>query len=100
MSNYRQGSNWNDANELRCLQVMLKLQEEKFPRGLQAQLCRQLDNNSKLKYPTLSAKVGNYKSVAGYTKPTNASNCTIHFFNLFGHLRSGDLTNIIQAHMS
>ncbi len=83
---YEYGSGWNDITELQCLLIMKKLvfikgTAEKFPRGPQADLCRELLAKLKkignpLTYESLSAKVSNYKSVAGYNEEHKTSENT------------------------
>jgi len=88
MPGYRYSSQWNDKNELRCLAIFKQLEEEGFPRGLQARLCRDMSKVTKLDFGNISAKVCNYKSVAGVNNPSNASTNTIKFFKRFGMLSS------------
>ncbi|MCA8835448.1 MAG: hypothetical protein K8953_10230 [Proteobacteria bacterium] len=83
---YEYGSGWNDITELQCLLIMKKLvlikgTAEKFPRGPQADFCRELVIELKkignpLEYGSISAKVSNYKSAAGYNEQHNISRNT------------------------
>ncbi len=83
---YEYGSGWNDITELKCLLIMKKLvlikgTAEKFPRGPQADFCRELVIELKkignpLDYGSISAKVSNYKSAAGYNEQHKTSRNT------------------------
>ncbi len=83
---YESGKGWSDLTELQCLRIMKILVNEKgssakFPYGRQADLCRELVAKLKkignpLTYESISAKVSNYKSVAGYNQQHNTSNNT------------------------
>ncbi|HQT05093.1 MAG TPA: hypothetical protein PLU46_08920 [Thiotrichales bacterium] len=75
---------------------MKKAEEKGFPRGLVTELCRQLAQEENIDEGTLKAKVGNYKSLAGYTKITNASSATRHFFNKYGDLSAVSIEAIIR----
>jgi hypothetical protein len=96
MNNYRQGSEWNDEMELRCLLVFKRLEEEKFPRSRQLELCRELSRSSGLDVGNLSAKVSNYKSVAGVNMPSNASENTIAMYKRYGSISSTEITRVID----
>lgn len=76
LNNYRDDSIWDDELELRCFLIYKKAEAQNFKRGLVTNLCRELAKSLKLDEGTLNAKVGNYKSLGGYTKPTNASRAT------------------------
>lgn len=82
-NNYRAGSIWNDELELRCFLIYKKAEAQSFKRGLVTDLCRELAKNQNLDETTLNAKVGNYKSLAGYTKATNASTATKNLFERY-----------------
>ena len=93
---YKDNSFWNDINELRCLIIFKKLQDEKFPRGKQMEYCREMEKISKLDAGNISAKVSNYKSVAGINNHSNASTNTINFFNEYGKLTIKEIENRIK----
>lgn len=94
MSSYRNDSVWNDAHELRCLIVLKKLIAENIPGGKQQKYCRELETITNLSTKTLNAKVGNYKSVAGYTNPTHASKNTIRISNKYKNYAIQELESI------
>lgn len=75
-NNYRDGSVWDDELELRCFLIFKQAEALGFKHGVVAELCRKLAKERNLDEGTLKAKVGNYKSLAGYTRPTNASTAT------------------------
>ena len=83
---YRTGSPWNDLNELRCYLAYRKLERDGFPRGQQAALCHVISETTGLSTGNLSAKICNYKSVAGDNNESNASANTEYFANEYsGH---------------
>ena len=57
--NYKNDSNWNDINELRCLVILKKLIAENFPRNRQIELCKEVERKCNLTSGSLSAKVSN-----------------------------------------
>ncbi len=97
MTTYRQDSMWNDEMELRCLAIFKTLEEEGFPRGRQSELCRKLKEISGLAVGNLSAKVSNYKSVAGVNEPANASSNTIEMYRRYGGMTSAELRSLIES---
>lgn len=88
---YRKTSHWNETNEIRCLIILKKLQADNFPRGKQMEYCRAMSMVTKLDPANISAKVGNYKSVAGVNKPSNASTNTIGLYQKYEHLSIDEL---------
>lgn len=92
---YRESSMWNERNELRCLLIFKKLQAEKFRRGRQMGYCREMAAETHLDAGSISAKICNYKSVAGVNKPSNASANTIDIYNTYGNLSMEALNKII-----
>lgn len=84
MSGYRSNSAWNDENELRCLVIFKQLEEKGFPRGLQSKLCTEMSHVTNLSVGNISAKVCNYKSVAGVNKDSHASANTIKLYKRYG----------------
>lgn len=93
---YKNNSLWNDENELRCLIIFKKLQAENFPRGKQMEYCRELSIITKLDPGNISAKIGNYKSVAGINNHSNASTNTIKFYKKYGHLSINEIESVIK----
>lgn len=73
---FRDSSNWNEINELKAFLIFKKLQELDFPRGKQMEFCREMAKETNLDAGNISAKVSNYKSVAGINNSSNASNDT------------------------
>jgi len=65
---YRTGSKWNDVNELRALAIFKSLQEQGFPRGEQRRNCLEISSITGISPSSMSAKVRNYKSVAGINR--------------------------------
>lgn len=92
---YRHTSEWNEKKEILCLIIFKKLKTENFPRGKQMDYCREISKVTKLSPGNLSAKVSNYKSVAGINKPSNASKNTIEIYKKHGQLSIIELKNIL-----
>ena len=93
---YSKNSNWNDNAELQCLMAYKLLKEADFPRGMQIQICDNLSSKLNISKGSLSAKIANYKSVAGDNKSSNASKNTIYFFSQFHHVTVNQLREIIE----
>ena len=74
--NYKDSSEWNEENEIRCLIIFKKLETENFPRGKQMEYCREMEKITNLDAGNISAKVSNFKSVAGINNDSNASQNT------------------------
>ena len=96
MTGYRSGSKWNDLNELRCLLAYKKLEELNFPRNMLSDLAAEIAIQSGLTVGSVKAKIGNYKSVAGVTGHSNASQNTLSMYKSHGHLNSTQLQMLIQ----
>ena len=92
---YRPTSLWNEATEIRCLIIFKKLQAQNFPRGKQMDYCRAMSRITKLGPGNISAKVCNYKSVAGVNNASNASINTKNLYQKYGHLTVDDLDSIL-----
>lgn len=95
-NNYRVGSVWDDGLELRCFLIFKQAESQNFKRGLVTELCRKLAKARNVDEGTLKAKVGNYKSLAGYTRPTNASTSTVRMFEKYKHLSKQDIETLLN----
>ena len=93
---YRTGSLWNDLNEIRCYLAFRKLERNGFPRGQQAEFCHALSALTGLSSGNLSAKICNYKSVAGDNNESNASANTEYFANEYSRLSIAQIESIIS----
>ena len=93
---YKENSNWNDKNELKCLRIFKKLEAENFPRGKQANYCREMASTTNLEKSNISAKVGNFKSVAGINNHSNASKNTIEIYRKYSHLSVNKISSLID----
>ena len=85
-SNYKADSGWNDKTELMALLIFKKLVKLGFPHGEQMRLCVEMATVTDLEKGSISAKVSNYKSVAGLNNDSNASRATKQMFAEFGRL--------------
>ena len=96
---YKNDSEWNDINELRCLLIFKKLEVDKFPRGKQIEYCREMASITNLSEGNISAKVSNYKSVAGINNHSNASQNTKKFYNDYGRLTVKEIESLINQYL-
>ncbi len=93
---YRSNSPWNDSNEIRCLIIFKKLQEANFPRGKQIKYCEEMSRSTNLGIGSISAKVCNFKSVAGVNEHSNSSANTVELYKRYGHLSIEELNKILD----
>ena len=93
---FKNDSNWNKKNELKAFLIFKKLQEINFPRGKQMYFCRQMEKETTLDAGNISAKVCNYKSVAGINSSSNASNDTKQSYLLYKDYSIKELEDIIN----
>ena len=95
---YREDSGWNDKNELRCLLILRKVQEERFPRGLRMHYCRRMAElpDVILTPGSISAKVGNFMSVAGIGRPSNYSENTRRIYEQYKNYSIQELEEVIN----
>ena len=91
---YRAGSNWSEQNEIRCLIIFRRLQDEGFPRGRLAEYCREMSRSTKIPTGSISAKVCNYKSLAGVNADSNASRNSRKVFEKYGQLSIQELEGL------
>jgi len=96
---FKPASGWTLEMELRCFVVFKKIEAAGFPRGMQADLCNGLATKSNLSAETIKAKVGNFKSEAGYTKETNASKATKYLIKNYGALSDGEAEALLAGYM-
>lgn len=94
---YRTASNWNEQNEIRCLIIFKRLQEEGFPRGRQAEYCRELSRITGIPTGSISAKVCNYKSLAGVNADSNASVNTVRIYKDYGQRSVRELEDVLGS---
>ncbi len=97
MTGYRANSKWNDLNELLCLQAYKKLEENNFPKKLLTELAKKIAYQSGLTLGSVKAKISNYKSVAGVTGHSNASQNTLSMYNNYNHLNSSEIQELMQS---
>ncbi|WP_375748398.1 hypothetical protein [Vibrio sp. HN007] len=92
---YRETSLWNELNELRCLLAFKKLEKLGFPRGKQSEFAREISRKSGLEVGNISAKICNYKSVAGVNNTSNASVNTKQLYSRYGDRSIAELEGLI-----
>jgi len=93
---FKETSNWNKKTELKAFLIFKRLEEIDFPRGKQMELCRKMEQETNLEAGNISAKVSNYKSVAGINNNSNASNDTKEYYLKYKNLSIEDLEDIIE----
>ncbi|MCG3706240.1 hypothetical protein L5F43_07005 [Aliarcobacter butzleri] len=90
-------SGWNEKTELQAYKIFRILLDKKFPRGLQSKLCKELAQEIKLlSSGNISAKVCNYKSVAGINNSSNSSSDTKKNYEKYKNLSIIELDLIIK----
>ncbi len=94
---YRDTSLWNDLNELRCLEAFKKLESEGFPRGKQSEYAREISLKSGLEVGNISAKICNYKSVAGINNESHASVNTRDFYNKYKSYSISEIHELVKS---
>ncbi|MBV2129023.1 hypothetical protein [Arsukibacterium indicum] len=92
-------SGWTLEMELRCFVIFKKTEAAGFPRGMQTDLCNDLAAKSNLSAETIKAKVGNFKSEAGYTNETNASKATKYLIKNYGALSEEETEALLAGYM-
>ena len=91
-------SNWNEQSELKCLLIFKQLEADNFPRGKQSKLCKAITKSTNLDATHISAKVCNYKSVAGINNSSNYSKNTFNLYHKYKDLSISELKKIIENH--
>ena len=93
---YREDSEWNDINELKCLCIFKKLEQKGFPKGEQISECRKMEQDTKLSAENISAKVGNFKSIAGINGKSNVSKNTVEIYNKYGNFSINEIEEVLK----
>ncbi len=93
---FRNDSNWNERNELKAFLIFKKLEALDFPRGKQIELCREMEKETNLDAGNISAKVSNYKSVAGINNSSNASSDTKENYSKYKDCSIAKLEELIN----
>ncbi|EOV0176010.1 hypothetical protein ACOIWI_004530, partial [Vibrio vulnificus] len=99
MFSFRVDSGWSIETEIRCLIVYKTLEELDFPRGLQSDLCEVLAVSTGLKFESVKAKVGNYKSEFGITGASHSSEATKYLAKSFGHMSRIELDALLTGYL-
>ncbi|WP_198305877.1 hypothetical protein [Arcobacter vandammei] len=94
---YRFASGWNNITELQVYKIFRILFEKDFPRGLQSKFCKELSKETKtLSTGSISAKICNYKSIAGINRHSNASNNSKMIYEKYKNYSIIELDNEIN----
>ncbi|MBA56829.1 MAG: hypothetical protein CMK89_20445 [Pseudomonadales bacterium] len=93
---YKDSSEWNEENEIRCLIIFKKLEAENFPRGKQMEYCREMEKITNLDAGNISAKVSNFKSVAGINNDSNASQNTKDIYAKYKNTSMSELEALLK----
>lgn len=92
---FRAGSQWSEQNEIRSFIIFKQLQLEGFPYGRQAELCREMAAVTNLDWSNISAKVTNYKSLAGLVRPNHASRNSAAIYERYRDYSVGQLRALL-----
>ena len=93
---FKNDSNWNKKNELKAFLIFKKLEALNFPRDKQMELCRKMEKETNLDAGNISAKVSNYKSVAGINNNSNASSDTKENYSRYKDYSIAKLEELIS----
>lgn len=93
---FKNNSEWNQKNELKALLIFKRLYEIQFKRGKQMEFCKQMEQETTLSAGNISAKVSNYKSVAGINNKSNASKDTIESYLKYKNYSIQELEYVIN----
>jgi len=99
MFSFRTDSGWSMEAEIRCLIIYKTLEELDFPRGLQSDLCEILSQATGLKFESVKAKIGNYKSEFGVTGSSHSSEATKYLAQSFGHMSRLELDALLTGYL-
>jgi len=94
---FKDSSNWNKKNELKAFVIFQKLKKVGFPRGKQMELCREMEKETNLDAGNISAKVSNYKSVAGINNNSNDTKETYSKYKNYSIKKLEEIIRIISA---
>ena len=92
---YRNDSLWNDNNEIKCLMLFKYLQKVNFSRGIQKKCSEELAKISGLGMGSISAKVSNFKSLAGINAPSNCSKNSKDIYERYSNATIKELEDIV-----
>lgn len=96
--NFKESSEWNLKNELRCLIIFKELEESGFPRGLQVELAEKMSTQTNLDVGNISAKVSNFKSEAGINSESNSSEATKVLYQRYGSLSLKEVKALYEGY--
>ena len=93
--NFKNNSEWNELNELKCLLIFKELKANYFWEDLQKKLVQELSKSSGLSVETINAKVSNYKSIANSNNSSNVSEATKEIYTKYKNYSIRELRDII-----
>ena len=93
---YKNNSEWNESNEIKCFIIFKQLEKEMFPRNRQMELCEEMAKETKLEKGNIIAKVSNYKSIAGINNPSNASKNTKRIYATYKYHDIDELKKFLK----
>ena len=93
---YLDQSNWSDNAEIECLIALKLLIEEGFPRGRQSEFSQSISAKYKLDQGSVSAKISNFKSLAGINKASNASENSKRIYKQYSNYSVLQLSKLID----
>lgn len=93
---YSDQSNWSDNAEIECLIALKLLIEEGFPRGRQSEFSQSISAKYKLDQGSVSAKISNFKSLAGINKASNASENSKRIYKQYSNYSVLELSKLID----
>ncbi|WP_146146374.1 hypothetical protein [Photobacterium kishitanii] len=97
---FNDNSKWSLENELRCFVIFKTLESHNLvPRGLQSELCRDLESRTNLSFNTIYAKVGNYKSVSGLIGNSHFSSATKFVMERYGRLSLAEAKALLNGYL-
>ena len=93
---YSYQSNWSDKAEIECLIALKYLIDEGFPRGRQSEFSDIISAKYKLDKGSVSAKISNFKSLAGINNASNASENSRRIYRQYSKQSISDLEKLIN----
>lgn len=93
---YSDQSNWSDNAEIECLIALKLLIDEGFPRGRQSVFSDSISAKYELDKGSVSAKISNFKSLAGINNKSNASENSRKIYKQYSNYTVLELRKLID----